>query len=337
MPMHRCTLLMLLVIAPLWASAQLFPQLGAQRAGISALTFLKIDVSPRSAGMASASICTSGDAYSTFTNPATLAEVESFSIAGANTFWVAGINNAYLTSTLPTKAGHFGLSLSGLSSGAMEVRTVFQPDGTGEFFYATYWTAGLTYARQLTDRFSYGITGKYVREQLADFSANTAVFDLGFLYKTDFKDLRFAVVVQSFGVNSTLKGSINIDSAFNQNPLSLDSYPAPTLFKLGISMVPYRNEAGDQSLTASLQLDHPNDNAENIRIGLEYDYKSLLFFRAGYKINVKDQNFPTAGLGLRMRTGRHPLVLDYSIDPMKFLGVVHRFGLAFSLNKAEQS
>lgn len=335
--MPKFTLAFLVMLFPLLLSAQLFPDLGAQRAGISALTFLKIDVSPRSAGMASASICASGDAYSTFTNPATLAEVESFTLAGSNTFWAAGINNAYITSTLPTEVGNFAISLSGLSSGAMEVRTVFQPNGTGEYFYASYWTAGLTYARQLTDRFSYGVTAKYVREQLADFSANTGVLDMGFLYKTDFKDLRFAVMVQSFGVNSTLKGSFNADSAFSNQSTSLESYPAPTIFKLGISMVPYTNEAGDQSLTTSLQLNHPNDNAENIRLGLEYDYKSLLFFRAGYKVNVKDQNYPTAGLGLRMRTGRHPLMLDYSIDPMKYLGVIHRFGLSFSLNKVEDS
>lgn len=329
--MRLFTLFFFLVV-PLWLHAQLFPELGAQRAGISSLTFLKMDVSPRSAALSSANICLTGDAYSTYTNPATMAEVETFSLAAANTFWVADINYAFLSGIQPVGGGNLGVSLSALSSGPMEVRTVFQPEGTGEYFYANYFTAGLSWAQQLTDQFSYGVTAKFVHEGLAEFRANTGVMDLGFLYRTDVKDLRFAVMVQSFGVNSTLKGSYERDTTFRKDPLELDAYPAPTVFKLGISMVPFKNEAGDQSLTTMLQLNHPNDNAENIRLGLEYNYKSLLFLRAGYKINVKDQNFPTAGLGLRMRMGRHPLTFDYAFDPMRFLGVVHRVGLSFQVN-----
>ncbi|MEM7370540.1 MAG: PorV/PorQ family protein [Bacteroidota bacterium] len=335
--MHRIILLLAIGLLPSLLFGQLFPQLGAQRAGISALTFLKMEVSPRAAGLASANICLSGDGYSAYTNPATMSEVNTFSLTGANTFWVADINYAYLASTIPTRAGQFGISLSGLNSGPMEVRTTFQPEGTGEFFYATYLTGGISYAKQLTDQFSWGATAKFVHEQLAQFSAQTAVLDLGFLYRTDFKDLRFAVMVQSFGPNSTLKGSIEIDTTFNQKDLLLDSYPAPTIFKLGISFVPWKSADEHQSLTALLQLNHPNDNAENIRVGLEYQYRKLLFLRAGYKINVEDQNYPTAGVGIRMRAGRHPLMFDYALDPMRYLGMVHRVGLSFMINPSDRS
>jgi hypothetical protein len=334
--MHKFTLFLLLGM-PAWLYGQLFPQLGAQRAGISALTFLKMEVSPRSAGLASANICLSGDAYATYTNPAALPEVEHASFAGANTFWVADINYAFLSAVLPTRSGHFGFSLSGLNSGPMEVRTTFQPEGTGEVFYATYWTGGISYAKQLTDQFSWGVSAKYVREQLANFSANTGVVDLGFLYRTDFKDLRFAVMLQSFGPNSTLSGVVELDTAFNNRDITLDSYPAPTIFKLGISMVPWKTSDGSQSLTTLVQLNHPNDNAENIRLGVEYQYRNLLFLRAGYKVNVADQNFPTAGVGLRMRVGRHPLMFDYALDPMRFLGNVHRVGLNFTINPKASS
>lgn len=326
-------ILSILLLSSLSAQAQLFPNLGGQRTGISSLTFLKIEVSPRAAALASSNIALDGDAYSTYTNPATLADVQSFSLAASNTFWAADINYAFLSAALPSKVGNFGVSVSALTSGAMERRTVFQPEGTGEFFYATYATAGLTYSQQLTDQFSYGVTAKYVREQLAEFSANTVVFDLGFVYRTDFKELSFAVMLQSFGFGSTLSGSVNDPDTFNPKDLDLQSYPAPTLFKLGASMVPYRDDT--QALLVSLQLNHPNDNAENIRLGLEYDYKSLLFLRAGYKINVEDQNRPTAGIGLRMRLGRHPMIMDYAVDPMKYLGWIHRVGLSFSVNKSD--
>lgn len=314
--------------------AQLFPRLGGQRAGISALTFLKMEVSPRAMALGGSSVCLSGDVYAAQTNPANLSDVEHFALGLSNTFWAAGINYAHLSSHFNTKLGHFGISLASLNSGTMEVRTVFQPNGTGEFFSANYYTAGLSYAKQLTDNFSYGLTVKYVEERLAEFSARTGVVDIGFIYRLDVKDIRFAVAVQNFGPNSQLSGSTQRNKGLNNQAPAIEpeDYPAPTVFKLGISMKAYASEDGSQSLTASLQLNHPNDNAENIRIGVEYQYRSLLYLRAGYKINVEDQNYPSAGLGFRMRLGRNPLQVDYAVDPLQYLGLIHSIGLSFYNN-----
>lgn len=317
-------------------SAQVFPALGGQRAGISALTYLKINLNPRTAGLGGTSLCVTGDAYSALSNPASLSETKGLTVGLTNTSWAAGTQAGAFTLSKPFKMGHLGLSVTGLSSGAMDVRTEFQPNGTGEKFYASYVSVGLTYSKQLTDYFRYGATIKYVREQLGMFSANTAAIDLGFLYRTNFKDLSFAVVVQNFGLNSQLAGDLPENSPFSSQSRSLDDYPAPTVFQLGLSMIPWRNGDSTQTLTTLAQLNHPNDNAENIRLGLEYAYRSLLFLRAGYKLNVVDQDLPTFGFGLRMRIGRHPLRLDYAFDPTDFQGVIHRTGLSFSLNPAKR-
>lgn len=310
--------------------AQLLPKLGSQRAGISALTFLKIDPSPRSAGMAGAHVSLNGDAFATYWNPAAVADIEGFTVGASNTFWVAGINHAYLSIIKPTKIGNFAFSTTSLTTGKMERRTEFQPDGTGEYFYASNTAVGLTYSQRLTDFFSYGVSLRYVNETLAEYTAHTGVVDLGFLYRTDVKDLSFAVAVQSFGTNSKLKGDYQPEG-FNNKPIQLESYPAPTVFKLGVSMIPWKTD--DKSLTTIVQLNHPNDNAENIRLGLEFEYRKLLYLRAGYKINVKDEVYPTAGVGIRARIGRHPLNFDYAVDPTRYLGWIHRVGLTFSLNK----
>ncbi|MBX7240904.1 MAG: PorV/PorQ family protein [Bacteroidia bacterium] len=324
-----------LILLPFWGMAQLFPNLGGQRAGISAYTFLKMDISPRSSGMGGASLCQSGDAYSIFVNPASLSEVEGTSLGLSHTFWTAGINQTWFSASKPTKIGHFGVSMNYLTSGAMPVRTEFEPDGTGQYFYSYYSSVGATYSKQLTDFFRYGVSLHWVHEQLAQTSANTATIDLGFLYRTDFKDLSFGVNVQNFGFNSRLKGVWEIDSAFYNNPISLDNYPPPTVFQLGVSMIPYKTES--QSIAVSLQLNHPNDNSENIRIGAEYAYKSLLFARLGYKINVKDQPFPTAGFGIRTRIGKHPLKMDYAFEPMQYLGAIHKVALSFQFNQEKRS
>ncbi len=325
--MNRFLSLFALLLLPATLDAQIFPELGAQRAGISALTFLNLDLSPRSAGLAGANICLSNDAFGTVLNPATLADLQGLNVAASHTFWAADIDYSLLSVVKPTRAGVFGLSLTGLNSGPMPVRTTFQPGGTGEMFYAYYLGVGLSYSQRLTDQFAWGGTLRYVREQLAEFQANTAVVDLGFLYTTDFRDLTFAVAIKNFGGNSTLQGSVESDTTFSNKPLNLESYPAPTLFQLGLSIVPWKSLDGHQKLTGYLQLNHPNDNAENIRLGAEYAYRNLLFVRAGYKINVKDQPFPTAGIGLRMRLGAFPFRFDYAFDQLQYLGTIHRVGI----------
>lgn len=334
--MRRFTIyiLMMLAVGAVPVHAQLFPQLGGQRAGISALTFLKIDPSPRSAAMGGAQVSVQGDPFAAYWNPAGITALKDWGFGASNTFWAAGINYAYLSAVKPFKFGHMGLNIASLTTGAMERRTEFQPEGTGEYFYASNTAVGLTYAKQLTDFFSFGASLKYINESLAEYRANTAVLDLGFLYKTDIKDLSFAVVMQSFGTDSKLKGNYNPDG-LQDRTVVVDKYPAPTEFKLGISMVPLKKD--DMSLTTAIQLNHPNDNAENIRLGVEYEYRQILYLRAGYKINVKDQNFPTAGLGVRTRVGRHPLYFDYAMDPTRYLGFIHRIGVNFNINREERS
>ena len=315
--------------------AQLFPRLGGQRAGISALTFLKIDVSPRSVGMGGAQLSTEGDIYATYWNPAATTDLQHTTFAASNTFWAAGINHAYASFLRPDeKIGNFGLSVTSLSTGKMPVRTEYQPNGTGQYFYASNTAVAVTYSRKLTDMFSYGATFKYVNEQLAEFMAHTVLVDFGFKYQTDFKKLAFAVVMQNFGTNSRLKESKNSERLVGPSDISLESYPPPTLFRIGVSVVPY--ETDNMSLTVALQLNHPNDNAENIRIGAEFEWRKLLYVRAGYKINVKDQTYPTGGVGIRTRIGRHPLMVDYAVDPTRYLGIIHRVGLSFSLNKVKR-
>lgn len=329
--MRTLILLILCCVAGV-LQAQLFPALGGQRAGISALSFLKIDVSPRSAGMAGAMVARNGDAFATYWNPAALTDNKNLFVGSSNTFWVDGINHAFFSAGKPFKFGTLAISATSLTTGKMERRTEFQPGGTGEYFYASNTAIGISYAKRLTDMFSYGATIRYVNETLAEFTAHTALLDMGFLYRTDFRDLNFAVMMQSFGPNSTLRGKRNSTTDFTGLYTPRD-FPAPTVFMLGVSMVPIKKE--HYSLAASVQLNHPSDNAENIRIGTEFHYRELLYARLGYRINVDDFDYPTAGLGVRTRLGRHPFSVDYSVDPTRYLGWIHRVGLSFYLNTPE--
>lgn len=94
-------------------------------------------------------------------------------------------------------------------------------------------------------------------------------------------------------------------------------------------MVPYTR--GDHSILTAVQLNHPNDNAENYSAGLEYRFKDIFYTRAGYRLSVRHRHVPTFGIGVKMRLGNHPLILDYAANPTNFIGLQHSIGLRFQL------
>lgn len=318
------------------AQAQLIPNFGSQRAGLSTLSFLKNDVSPRSAAMSGASVALDADPFVLFTNPAASADIRGFSAAISNHTVGAGIQQSYASVIIPRKKREaaFGLSLNMLNSGAMEVRTEFQPQGTGEKFYVTNLAAGLSYSQKLSDMFAAGITLKYIYEQVADFTNSTVAADVSFLYNTDYKDLNFAVMVRNFGGSSALDGG-GIKTDFNRpDQYDADNYSVPTVFSLGASMVPWKTD--NQSLLFSIQLNHPNDNAENYRIGVEYEYLKILYLRTGYVLNLDGQSLPTFGFGVRHRIFGNPMHLEYAVNPTDYIGLKHTVGISFTLNTQER-
>lgn len=336
--MNRYSLhtLLVLLLVTVTGYGQIIPNFGGERAGLSALSFLKNDLNPRSAALGGSSVALSGDAYSALTNPAALTDVKNTTYALSHYFIGAGINHSYFSGAYPlkNKVSSLAFSVNALNSGEMEERTEFQPEGTGRKVFVSNMAFGLTYSRQLSSLFSAGVTVKYIYEGIADYTNHNATVDVAFLYRTDFKDLKFAVMIQNFGGNSNLNTSEDIPVTFNRTTgLNLDANTVPTVFSLGVSMIPFKTK--NQSLLTSIQLNHPNDNAENFRLGLEYQVKELVYVRTGYKISVIGQNF-SAGIGFKTRIGAHPFKVDYSVVPTWHLGLQHTVGLSFYINNDER-
>lgn len=322
----------------LLSQAQIIPNYGGERAGISTLSFLKNDLNVRSAGLGGTSVALSGDAYSVLSNPAALTNVKEQAYALSHLFIGAGINQSYLSGIYPlkNKVSQVAFSINSLNSGNMEERTEFQPNGTGRKVSVNNTAIGLTYSQRLSEWFSAGITLKYIYEYMAEFTNSTATVDVAFLYETDLKDLQFAVMVQNFGGNSSLSNDgVELPVVFNRNSnVELDANTLPNIFKMGASFKPWKQEK--QSLLVAVELNHPNDNTENYRLGVEYEFMEMLYARAGYKINVKDQSYPTFGFTYRAMLGGIPMYIDYGANPAKYLGIQHTFGLRFHFLNQER-
>jgi len=326
------------IIAQASLKAQVLPNYGGERAGLSALSFLKNDLSPRSSALGGTSLALTGDAYSVINNPAALTDLKNTSYAFSHLFLGGGVNQSFLSANYPLKdkSSVLSFSINSLNSGEMEERTEFMPMGTGRQISVSNIAVGATYARQLSSLFTAAVTVKCIYEGVAGFHNSNATVDLAFLYKTDFRDLKFAVMVQNFGGNSALGSDSDIPTTFNRNTgIGLESNSVPTIFKLGLSIKAW--EKNKHSLLAAAQLNHPNDNAENYSAGLEYKYLEHLFVRAGYRLSVRDRDYPTFGFGVKTRLGNHPLYIDYAANPTNFIGLQHSIGLRVQiLNTTER-
>lgn len=318
------------------AWAQLLPNLGGQRVGISSLQFLKIGVGARGTGMAEATVATVNDASALFWNPAGIANSTGNEVLVSYSAYVVDLHHQFagiLYHLTPDDV--VGLSATTLQIDDMPVTTETQPFGTGAYFRYSDLAIGLSYARKMTTQFNFGATVKFVEENLAALKIQTILFDLGTHYATGLGSLRIGVAVTNFGSDVTPQGTVKLFDGTSVS--SFQSYSPPTMFKVGVGYDIVERE--DHRLTAAVQLNHPNDNAEHIRIGFEYEWGQWLSARIGIKRtigaswltadNTAAENY-SMGIGVRAPMTLTTLTFDYSYTDFNLLGAIHRISCGFT-------
>lgn len=320
-------ILLFLLTASGATNAQLIPQLGNQRAGTSSFQFLKIGTGARATGMGETFVAVSNDITALYWNPAGLMQFKENGVHFSHTEWFVDLNHEFFGGVYRFGGNNaLGLSIISLNTPAMQKTTEFQPGGTGEYFKYGDLGVGLTFSRRLTEQFSFGITFRYVEETLAELKMRGYMFDLGTYYWTGLSNTRFAVTISNFGPQVKPIGSIRSSTGVTLS--EFQQFPPPTMFRIGFAYDPIDNNIN--KLTTSIQLNHPNDNAENLNVGAEYSYKDFLFLRAGYKFNVESENY-SAGIGFKAPISITTASLDYSVANFKDLGFTHRLSLSLLL------
>lgn len=276
--------------------------------------FLKIGVSARGAGMSDAYLAAADGAEATYYNVAALPWVKGTDVAFNHTAWFASIKHEFAAATYNAgDIGSFGFSVTALYTDEMNVRTPLQPEGTGETFYAGNYRFGLSYARYLTDRVTFGVTMSYLTMKLyQEFTADAMALDIAVMYVSDFRGFRFALEIADFGSNIQY---VN------------ESYPLPTNFQFGMAMNAI--DGDDQKLLVSFTAVKPNEGEPQAQVGGEWNFQRTFFLRGGYRLNYSTATyslgggvaFTLAGLGMRA---------DYAFSNYTTLGGTHRIGVGLS-------
>jgi len=307
-------------------SQNLFPLLGGQRIGTAAATFLKIDVGAAATAMSGAAVAMATDATTLYWNPAAAAQLSANCMTLSHIEWPVDIQYEFLgyVHHLP-KLGTIGFSCGMLHMEDMEVTTEYHPTGTGEYFTYNDAFAALTFAMKMTNRFSFGTSVKYVQENMAGIEMGGWMLDLGTYYWTGYKSLRFAVSLVNFGPDLEAKGKYLKESREgNYSEEDYEAFSPPTTFRIGSAMDVYSSE--QYTVTASFQINHPVDNAENAVFGFDVGLLNHLHLRGGYRINYAEEKF-TLGTGFHYSISDTKMVLDYAFKDFNNLSSTHQFTL----------
>jgi hypothetical protein len=316
--------------------AQLVPNLGGQRAGISAFQSLKIGVGARGASMGESFVAVANDASSLFWNPAGLVQFDDNQVFASHTDYVVDIGHEFLGVVYHLSPGDaVGGSVSSLHMAQMEITTETQPGGTGRFFTFGDVSISATYAKRMTEQFSFGATLRYAEETLDVLKMRSWMVDIGTFYWTGISSIRFAVVISNFGNDVAPKGSVK---PWDGEPVTeFQSFSLPTVFRFGVAFEPLQTD--EQRLTTSIQLNHPNDNSEHFRLGVEWAWHETLFLRAGVKRTIGQRIFGedetsdeafSVGTGFSAPVAFSRVMADYAYVDYSRLGPVHRFSLGFT-------
>ncbi len=321
--MKKLLIVILLFAAFFDSKAQLFPTLGGQRAGISTAQFLKIGVGSRSAALGDAFVAVGNDASALYWNPAGLVQFTQDQFIFSHNQWVVDISHDFLGAVYHLdETNAVGVAVTSLSTPDMQVTTEFEPFGTGQYFSYRDLAFAVSYSRKMTDKFSFGGTIRYIDETLANLKMRGVMIDLGTYYWTGLGTTRFAVTVSNFGNQLAPDGKVVLVGKREKS--DWQAFSPPTIFRIGFAFEPYQSE--DNRITTTVQLNHPNDNSENVSAGAEYSWKNIVFLRGGYKFNVDAQNF-SFGFGVNIPIRIAFCAVDYSYSNLTTLGNAQRFSI----------
>lgn len=313
---------------------------GQSKIGSTAAPFLNIGVGPRAISMGGAFTATANDISALYWNPAGASRSSTNEAIFTHSTWFADINYEWAAAMVKLgDAGTVGLNLTYLNYGEMEITTLAEQDGTGQMFSANDLSLGLTYAYNLTDRFSLGGTVKYVQQKIWNSSASAFAVDLGVLFLSDIYGLRIAATITNFGTGMRMDGQdllvqhdIDPNNYGNNDQilasLRTDEFPLPLTFRIGLAMDVVNIE--QHRLTLAVDALHPNDNDESINIGGEYMFNNLIAFRLGYKslfLSNSEEGF-TAGVGLNYDfASDFGVRVDYAYQDFGVLDYTQHFSL----------
>ena len=295
------------------------------KSGTTVAQFLKIGINARTMGMGESGVANSTGLSSLQYNPACLARFNVQEITFSQSKWLVDTDFMNFSASMNfNQFGVIGLHVTQLDYGDEKVRTINEPTGNGEYWDAQDLNIGISYAKNLTDKFSIGGQFKFISQQIWHMKSSTMAIDLGALFITPFKDIRLGMSITNFGGKMMLEGR---DVRFYDDPdetiygnndqipamYELNKWPIPLTFRVGLA-----GELIDsQGIKWTLSVDalHPSDNSEYLDVGTELGLFRKLYLRAGMRTLFAEDQEGGLSMGIGIQQAFTPALkikVDYA-------------------------
>lgn len=278
-------------------------------AGMSSAQFLKINNSARPAGMGGAFCSIKGGTDSLFYNPAGIYGIDFFEAELFYANHYGEFNHTIILTGLNVKnIGVIALAFAYLSYGDIPLTVYDSSSGVTEISKTSPSDKliQLSYARTFLNLIECGISFKYIRQDICDYSDSIVAFDIGGIMKIPKSDFSLGLSLLNAG------GKMGFISESDHLPLTI------------ISGISYNYKfLQKHNLLGSFDIRKVSDESIAFYLGTEYAFKNMLFLRAGTKM-CEWTFFIFGGAGYQFKLNDMLFRIDYSLNPACNLGLNHQ-------------
>jgi len=335
--------------------------------GGAAAEFLLLGAGARGAALGGAYAALANDVEALYWNPAGVAMMERPGIALGTYTYLADTRYSWAGLAFPMSGGQRAIGLQAGTFGFSDqpVYTVANPEGDGSTYSVAQTFVGLTYSQNFSDRFSAGVTGKYISDRLGSASGSGFAVDFGtnFHAQVGPRPIRASFVIQNLGSTISHDGSGLDVSIIRQPPTGQEGIPQegqparlrtkdwglPVTFRVGLAFDMVNVQASRVTLLGEFL--QPNNTNASWSGGLEwalnlggsgfgltargsYAYQpdndlqatDAVGFTSSLNGRGSDGLALGGGLAYHMPSGGFGLSLDYAYRSLGVLGATHFYG-----------
>ncbi|MBA3496403.1 MAG: PorV/PorQ family protein [Gemmatimonadales bacterium] len=284
--------------------------------GTTSAEFLLLGAGARGTALGGSFAAIATDVSALYYNPAGVALIERAGLMVGTYDYVAETRYSWAGVAFPFSGGSrtIGFQLGTFGFKDQPIFTEDQPNGTGGTYSVNQTFIGGTFAQNFSDRFSAGITAKFVDDRLGTVNGSAFAVDFGTNFHASLNNhpVKFSFVLANLGSSLTysgtglagnvqrepLSGEDEIPTLPQQANLLTKDFPLPTTFRVGLAYDVITGETN--RLTVLGDFSQPNNNSPGFAFGSEWMSQRLggsnfgFALRGSYSYSGGNDLTPTA-------------------------------------------
>ena len=259
--------------------------------GTTSAEFLLLGAGARGTALGGSFAAIATDVSALYYNPAGVAMIDRPGLMVGTYDYVADTRYSWGGVAFPFSGGSrtIGFQVGTFGFKDQPIYTEEQPDGTGGTYSVNQTFVGATFAQNFSDRFSAGITAKYVDDRLGTVSGSAFAVDFGTNFHASLNNhpVKFSFVLANLGSSLTytgtgLAGNVQRDPLPGEDPtptlpqqadLLTKDFPLPTTFRVGLAYDVITGESN--RLTVLGDFSQPNNNSPGFAVGSEWQSQKI--------------------------------------------------------------